>query len=653
MKDDREKLIEEGRKKKLMEQKQQHLENTEEDIERYKKHQRELKSRLAQLMIELKKGIPEGIQKEKLNENKNILESEIKMVDLMIKTYEIRRGVNKLDSEYKELVAKDREGEFVSDLLKSNRIEVELLNKQDKENSDIIKELLKELSEQKKKYRDQYERVDKDKLNELRGNIELSSKAGDRAKSMKKILEEIVKNDEEYKILLRRKKKGESVEDLIKRNRKYAKILAQKNKEKSIEFKKWMKSEEGKKAFELLEEDRRMNPDKARADDIRYEYGLKIIDEIKKNEEEYEKLLKRENKGEYVDDLIKQNLYKAKILAEQNRKYANEEDRRIKPITQEDWQDNQEESEKKHYCTICGKDEAVFLICDSCYKTIITKFMEILDEERKVLEDLMKNDEEYKFLLERKDSGEIVEDLINQNRYQAKILAEKDKENIEKISDIQAELGNKGKKNEEEYEKLLERRNNGEIVDDLINQNRYTRKIIIKQINTVFGESYSQGLKMKLDAKDADEKRKIQAFSQVEIMSAKLGKSIQDFMENHFEYEDLLKREKTGEDVEDLIKQNRINAEVIRTSVLKVQFEKEKWLKMYPDGFQWFQDPIGKQIFLDFFQIGKEKRKIESQKCPNCKRKMKYLENLDAHQCPKCKKKFIIWEKKLTIIGEI
>ena len=83
---------------------------------------------------------------------------------------------------------------FVDDLLKSNRYEVELLDKQDKENSDIIKELLKELNEQKKKYRDQYEMVDKDKLNELRENIELSTKAGDRVKNMKKFLEKIVKN---------------------------------------------------------------------------------------------------------------------------------------------------------------------------------------------------------------------------------------------------------------------------------------------------------------------------------------------------------------------------------------------------------------------------------------------------------------------------
>jgi len=640
-------------KDRLSKQKQPHLENIEEDIERHKKHQRELKSRLAQLMIELKTGIPKGIQKEKLNENKNILESEIKMVDLMIKTYEIRRKVKKLDSEYKELVAKDREGEFVSDLLKSNRIEVELLNKQDKENSDIIKELLKELGEQKRKYQDQYEMVDKDKLNELRENIELTSKGGKRAGSMKKFLEVIVKNDEEYKILLRRKKKGESVEDLIKRNRKYAKILTQKNKEKSEEWKKWWNSEEGKKARELLEEERRMNPEKARADDIRYEYGLKIINEIEKNEEEYEKLLKRENKGEYVDDLIKQNLYKAKVLAEQNRKYADKEDRRIKPITQEDWQDNQEESEKKHYCSICGKGEVAFLICNSCYKMIITKFREILDEEKKVLEDLMKNDEEYKFLLERKDSGYHVEGLINQNRYQAKILAEKDKENIEKILDIKAELGNKSKKNEEEYEKLLERRNNGENVDDLINQNRNIRKILIKQINKFFGEVHSHGLKQKLDAESAEDKREIQALGEMELMAEKGEKGMQDWMENHFEYEDLLKREKTGEDVEDLIKQNRINAEVIRTRVMKVQFEKKEWLKMYPDGFQWFQDPIGKQIFLDFFQIGKEKRKIESQKCPNCRIMMDYLEYLEAYQCPECKKKFILWEKKLVIIGRI
>ena len=131
-------------------------------------------------------------------------------------------------------------------------------------------------------------------------------------------------------------------------------------------------------------------------------------------------------------------------------------------------------------------------------------------------------------------------------------------------------------------------------------------------------------------------------------------------MENHFEYKDLLKREKIGEDVKEMIRQNRIYAELIRSSGMKVLFEAKEWLKMNPDAFQ--DDPMGKQLFLRTFrisddknkkQIGKEKKKKKSQKCPNCRKMMDYLEYLDAYQCPKCKKKFIIWEKKLTIIGKI
>ena len=169
----------------------------------------------------------------------------------------------------------------------------------------------------------------KDKRNELSENIEISTKAIERVEKSLKTLEEIEKNDDEYKILLYRKESGESIEDLIKQNRKYGDILAEKNKENSMEFKKWQQSEEGKKARELLEEEQRIDPDLD--NDIKLVNGLKLANESKKNEEKYEKLLGRREKGEYVDDLIKQNLYTAIDLAEQNKKGWGEEDRRINP----------------------------------------------------------------------------------------------------------------------------------------------------------------------------------------------------------------------------------------------------------------------------------------------------------------------------------
>ena len=326
---------------KLLTQKQKHLENIEEEIEQYKKCQQELKTRLSLLIIEINRTVL-GIRKERLNEAKNILTGEIKMVGLIIENYEIRSKIKKLDIEHKELVAKNLKGEFVGDLLKSNRFEVELLNKQDKEYFDIIKELIMKQGEKKREYRRQFEMFDgdrsimktqredilsetpegsqKDKMNELKEKRQLTTKFGDKMDKRIKLLKEIKKNDEEYKILLARKEAGESVEDLIKQNRKYRKILTKKDREKSEESIKWMKSEEGRKMFELFEETRRLNPDLTRDADIRYERGLKIVNEIKKNEEEYEKLLERKNKGEFVDDLIKQNRYIAKGLAKQNKK---------------------------------------------------------------------------------------------------------------------------------------------------------------------------------------------------------------------------------------------------------------------------------------------------------------------------------------------
>ncbi len=61
-----------------------------------------------------------------------------------------------------------------------------------------------------------------------------------------KILEELAKNDEEYKILLKRKRAGESVEDLITQNRNHEKILKKKDKENVKEAKRWEHSKEGR-----------------------------------------------------------------------------------------------------------------------------------------------------------------------------------------------------------------------------------------------------------------------------------------------------------------------------------------------------------------------------------------------------------------------
>jgi len=157
-------------------------------------------------------------------------------------------------------------------------------------------------------------------LSHLSRMKELNIKAGDKVDKGISIVKEIMRNDEEYKLLLERKNSGEPVEDLIKKNRYSAEILRKKNKEHSEKALKWVKSKEGGSFFKHLEETIRMNPDFARNSRIRFKKGLELSKKIKNNDEEYEKLLERKNKGEYVDDLINQNRHNAKVLAEQNKR---------------------------------------------------------------------------------------------------------------------------------------------------------------------------------------------------------------------------------------------------------------------------------------------------------------------------------------------
>jgi len=137
----------------------------------------------------------------------------------------------------------------------------------------------------------------------------------------KRILQALVKNEEEYKKLLERKKTGESVEDQITKNREYHKKLKNEDKEKSEIALKWGRSEEGRKMFTKM--NKTMNPKFAQ---IRSELKLPIAilnDKIQKNEEEYERLLERKNKGEYVDDLIEQNRYTAENMQQSKKNYEN------------------------------------------------------------------------------------------------------------------------------------------------------------------------------------------------------------------------------------------------------------------------------------------------------------------------------------------
>jgi hypothetical protein len=134
----------------------------------------------------------------------------------------------------------------------------------------------------------------------------------------------------------------------------------------------------------------------------------------------------------------------------------------------------------------------------------------MLDKQLRVLQDLQNNDEDFKKLLKRKERGESVEGLIKKNRSRKEILEKENRERSEKA--IRWGRSTEGKtylnkmemilrlnpkasvasrerrvlahklivlrkdieRREDEYKKLLVKKKEGEFVDDLINQNRFT-----------------------------------------------------------------------------------------------------------------------------------------------------------------------------------
>lgn len=152
---------------------------------------------------------------------------------------------------------------------------------------------------------------------------DLNEKAKEMLTRQKKILEEIVKNEEEYKILLERKRAGEPVEELIKKNRKMFELLKKQDKEHGEKAMKWIKSEEGRIWSKSLKQVMNMYPYLNKFN-INTKNVPELSKEIQLNEEEYQKLLKRKGNGEYVDDLIKQNRYQHKILTQQKERIMDE-----------------------------------------------------------------------------------------------------------------------------------------------------------------------------------------------------------------------------------------------------------------------------------------------------------------------------------------
>ncbi|MGB5910136.1 MAG: hypothetical protein WBH31_02965 [Promethearchaeia archaeon] len=178
----------------------------------------------------------------------------------------------------------------------------------------------------RKATKDDYKKVAERVMIEQKEDIQVRAKMKGMLLKMKGILQALVKNDAEYKKLLERKKSGEFVEDLITKNRDNHEKLKKEDKENSEIAIKWGRSEEGRKMFAKMSMWASMNPNIARIFRIKRELGLRLAalnGKIQKNEQEYEKLLERKNKGEYVDDLIKQNRYSAENLKQSKKNCEN------------------------------------------------------------------------------------------------------------------------------------------------------------------------------------------------------------------------------------------------------------------------------------------------------------------------------------------
>jgi len=165
--------------------------------------------------------------------------------------------------------------------------------------------------------KDEYKKVAKQTNSNQKEYLRVKAKMMEMLDKQLILLQDLAKNDEEYKTLLKRKKSGESVEDLISKNRSRKEILEKENKEKGEIAVKWGRSEEGRKVFAYMDMWARINPKPA----IKFHLTRKLVfrmatleKQIKKKEEEYENLLQKKGKGEYVDDLMDQNRHAVEIL---------------------------------------------------------------------------------------------------------------------------------------------------------------------------------------------------------------------------------------------------------------------------------------------------------------------------------------------------
>ncbi|MHA1535430.1 MAG: hypothetical protein ACTSP8_11945 [Promethearchaeota archaeon] len=191
----------------------------------------------------------------------------------------------------------------------------------------------------RKTTKDDYMKVSERMFNELKEEMQLNARTIAMLDKTEEILQALVKNEAEHKKLLKRKKTGESVRDLITKNRDENEKLNKVNKENSERGRKWIRTEEGEKWAASMAKWARINPNIARKSRIFYELQLRMTalnHKIQKNEDEFKELLERKNKGDYVDDLTKQNRYAAESLKE-SKKNCESAMNKLRAVKKTDW----------------------------------------------------------------------------------------------------------------------------------------------------------------------------------------------------------------------------------------------------------------------------------------------------------------------------
>lgn len=141
----------------------------------------------------------------------------------------------------------------------------------------ILREFQRDIREQigstskaqalRKETKDDYKKLTERMMIAQKEHIQVRAKMMGMVDKLERILQNLVKNEAEYKKLLERKRSGESVEDLITKNREYHEKLKKEDKEHSEIIRKWGRSEEGRKMFAKLAKIdmwARMNPTIAR-----------------------------------------------------------------------------------------------------------------------------------------------------------------------------------------------------------------------------------------------------------------------------------------------------------------------------------------------------------------------------------------------------